>query len=49
MEMGKTEKFENRYLKDKKHCKVRSHCHYTGTYGGAAHSIYNLKYSVIKK
>ena len=26
------EKFENRYLKDKKHCKVRNDCHYTGEY-----------------
>ena len=24
------DKFENKYLKDKKHCKVRDHCHYTG-------------------
>ena len=23
------EKFENKYLKDKKYCKVRDHCHYT--------------------
>ena len=26
--------------------KVRDHCHYTGKYRGAAHSIYNLKFSV---
>ena len=43
------EKFENKYLKDKKHRKVRNHCHYTGEYRGAAHSIFNLKYSVPKK
>ena len=43
------EKFENKYLKDKKHHKVRDHCHYTEEYRGAAHSIYNLKYSVPKK
>ena len=26
------EKFENKYLKYKKYCKVRNHCHYTGEY-----------------
>ena len=26
--------------------KVRDHCHYTGKYRGAAHSIYNLKFNV---
>ena len=42
------EKFENKYLKDKKYCKVRDHCQYRGKYRGAAHSICNLKYSVPK-
>ena len=26
--------------------KVNNHCHYTGTYRGAAHSICNLKFTV---
>ena len=36
-------------MKDKKYCKVRDYCHYTGEYRDAAHSICNLKYSVPKK
>ena len=42
-------KFENKYFKDKKYCKVRDHCHYTGEYRGAVQSICNLKYTVPKK
>ena len=42
------EKFENKYLKGKKYCKVRDHCHYKGEYRGAVHSICNLKCSVPK-
>ena len=42
-------KFENKYLKYKKSSEVRDHCHYTGEYRGAAHSICNLKYIVPKK
>ena len=41
--------FENKYLKDKECCKVRDHCHYKSEYGGAEHSICNLKYSVPEK
>ena len=41
-------KFKNKYLKDKKYCKVRDHCHYTTEYRGAAHSIHNFKYSIPK-
>ena len=33
------EKFENKYLKDKKYRKVRDHCRYTGEYRRAAHSM----------
>ena len=44
---AKNKKFKN-YLKDKKYCKVRDHCHCIGEYRCAAHSICNLKYSVLK-
>ena len=43
------EKFENKYVKDKKYHKVRDHCHYTEKYRGTVHSICNLKYSAPKK
>ena len=36
-------------MKGKKYHKVRDHCHYTGECRGAAHKLYNLKYSVPKK
>ena len=42
------EKFENKYLKDKKYYKVRDHCHYAGEYRGTANIIGNLKSSVPK-
>ena len=43
------EKVENKCTKYEEYGKVRDHCHYLGEYRGAAHSIFNLKYSVPKK
>ena len=37
------EKFQNKYVKDKKYCRVRDHQHYTEEYRGAAQNICNLK------
>ena len=34
---------------DKKHYKVRDHCHYTGKYRRAAHDICNLRYKIPKE
>ena len=34
---------------DKKHHKVRDHCHYTGKYRGAAHNVCNLRYKIPKE
>ena len=43
------EKFENKYLKDKKYRNVSDHSHYPAEYRRATHSICNLKYGVPKK
>ena len=34
---------------DKKHYKVRDHCHYIGKYRGSAHNICNLRYKIPKE
>ena len=34
---------------DKKYCKVRDHCHYTGKFIGAAHNNCNLRYKIPKE
>ena len=35
------EKTKNKYVKDKKYCKIRDLCHYTGEYRAAVYSIFN--------
>ena len=37
---------EKEFCTDKNNKKVRDHCHYTGKYRGAAHSICNLRYKI---
>ena len=43
------EAFEDKYPNDEKVRKVRDHCHYTGKYSGAAHSLSNLEYIIAKE
>ena len=43
------EKFENKYLKNKKCHEINYHCYCTGEYRGVVHSTFNLKYIVPKK
>ena len=40
---------EKEFSTYKKNIKVRDHCHYTGKYRGATHSICNLRYKVSKE
>ena len=40
------QKSEDKHAKDMKLCKVREHYHYTSEYTVAAHSLFNLKYSI---
>ena len=41
--------FSNNDDNNKKYHKVRDHCHYTGKFRGAAHSICNLRYKTPKE
>ena len=43
------EKFQNKYMKNKKYQEVKDHCQYAGEYRGTVHSICNLKDSVPQK
>ena len=40
---------EKEFISDKKYCKVRDHCYYTGKFRGAAYSICNLRYKIPKE
>ena len=42
-------KFTQKLAKDKNHRKIRNHCHFTGNYRGAAHSICKLRFKVPNK
>ena len=41
--------FEHKYTNDENNHKGQNPCHFTGKYGGSAHSICNSKYSISKK
>ena len=40
---------KNKKKKFKIYQKLRDHCHYTGKFRGAAHSIFNLNYKVLQE
>ena len=42
-------KSEDKHPKNKNYHKIRDHCRYTGEYRDAAHSKYNLNYSLTKE
>ena len=48
-EFNNNDTAESSSLEHKKNYKARDHCHYTGKYRGAAHSICNLRYKVPKE
>ena len=41
--------FNHKYTDDKSYCKIKDRCHSAGKYRGAAHIIFNLKYSIPNK
>ena len=47
--LKKKKKKEKKNFEDKCYCKIRDHCHYAGEPRAAAHSTYNLKFSVPKE
>ena len=42
-------RFPKKFNKDKNYQKVRSHFHFAGKYGDAAHSICNLRFNVLNE
>ena len=39
-------RFSKMFVKDKNYRKIWDHCHFTGKYRGAAHSICNARFNV---
>ena len=40
--------WEKEFSSNKKYCKVRDHCHYTGTFRGITHNNSNFRYKIPK-